>query len=125
MVAVFIFGLHGIATIYTFFKYKKEGLSEGILAIAFMAIVFAIGWTIATMLTNLLFTLEAFIKWYYAPADSLFLQTLRKEISRDTISLLILTGGELGFYYLFLGGGKQKKIEKSKSSQKEAPQPPA
>lgn len=125
MIAVLVFGLHAIAAIYVFFKYKKEGLSEGFLAIAFMVIVFAIGWTIATMLTNLLFTPEAFVKWYYAPTDSLFLQTLRKEISRDTISLLILTAGELGFYYLFLGGGKQKEIEKSKSSQQETLQPPA
>lgn len=126
MVAVFIFGLHVIAVIYAFFKYKKEGLSEGLLAIAFMAIVFAVGWTIATMLTNLLFTPEAFIKWYYAPTDSFFLQTLRKEISRDTISLLILTAGELGFYYLFLRGEKQKKSKKSNpSQQQEASQPPA
>lgn len=124
MVAVFIFGLHFIAAVYAFLKYKKEGLNEGLLAIAFMAIVFAIGWTIATMLTNLLFTPEAFIKWFYAPTDSLFLQTLRKEISRDTISLLILTAGEMGFYYLFLGGENRKKLKNRDSSQQKASQPP-
>jgi hypothetical protein len=109
MAAAFIFILHIIAAIYGFFSRKKTGgVSEGLLAVAFIGIVFAVGWTIATMLTNLLFTPEFFIKWYYHQTDSLFLRTLRKEISRDTISLLILSFGEVGFYYLFLKGSPEK-----------------
>jgi hypothetical protein len=105
MAAAFIFLLHIIAVGYAFLSRKKAGgLSEGLLAVAFVGIVFAVGWTISTMLTNLLFTPEFFIKWYYHQTDSMFLRILRKEISRDTISLLILTFGELGFYYLFLKG---------------------
>ena len=103
MAAAYIFILHIIAAGYAFFSRKSTGgLSEGLLAVAFIGIVFAVGWTIATMLTNLLFTPEFFIKWYYHQTDSLFLRTLRKEINRDTISLLILSFGEVGFYYLFL-----------------------
>ena len=103
MAAAYIFLLHFIAMVFAFFSRKKAGgVSEGLLAMAFVGIVFAVGWTISTMLTNLLFTPEFFIKWYYHQTDSLFLRTLRKEINRDTISLLILTFGELGFYYLFL-----------------------
>ena len=113
MVAGFIFLLHIAAAVYGFVTRKKSGgMSEGLLAVAFVGIVFAVGWTIATMLTNLLFTPEFFIKWYYHQTDSFFLRILRKEISRDTISLLILTAGELGFYYLFLKeGGNEEKTE--------------
>ena len=110
MAAAYIFILHIIAAGYAFFSRKKtDGLSEGLLAVAFIGIVFAVGWTIATMLTNLLFTPEFFIKWYYHQTDSLFLRTLRKEINRDTISLLILSFGEVGFYYFFLKGGHEDR----------------
>jgi hypothetical protein len=74
------------------------------------------------MLTNLLFTPEFFIKWYYQPTDSFFIYILRKEISRDTISLLILMFGEVGFYYLFLNEsikeGKESIAERNKDSGK-------
>jgi hypothetical protein len=103
MVSALIFALHGIAAFIGFFRYKKEGFGDGLLAVGFMAIIFAVGWTIATMLTNLLFTPDWFIKWYYQPLDSFFWLTVRKEINRDAISLMILTAGEIGFYYAFLG----------------------
>jgi hypothetical protein len=122
MVAAYIFILHFIAAGYAFFSRRKTGgLSEGLLAVAFVCIVFAVGWTIATLLTNLLFTPEFFIKWYYHQTDSLFLRTLRKEINRDTISLLILSFGEVGFYYLFLKGsheeGKKASTEKEEGTE--------
>jgi hypothetical protein len=112
MVAAFIFLLHGFFIIYVFVTYKKESIGEGLLAVAFIGIVFAVGWTIATMLTNLLFSPEWFIKWYWQPLDSWVIRTIRKEISRDTISLLILTSGEIAFYYFFFS------LEKKKSSTK-------
>ncbi len=120
MVAFFIFLLHGVAFLYAFVSRKKVGgLSEGFLALAFMGIVFAVGWTISTMLTNLLFTPEFFIRWYYQHTDSYFLRILRQEISRDTISLLFLTFGELGFYYLYLAGETQKQDDGTASSGEE------
>jgi hypothetical protein len=123
MAAAYIFILHIIAAGYAFFSRKKTGgMSEGLLAVAFIGIVFAVGWTIATMLTNLLFTPEFFIKWYYHQTDSLLLRTMRKEINRDTISLLILTFGEVGFYYFFLKGideeGKRETTEKKEGTGK-------
>jgi len=102
MVAAFLFAIHIVAAIYAFLKYRKEGFGEGLLAVGFMGIIFAVGWTIATMLTNLLFTPEWFLKWYYQPVDSFFWYIVRKEINRDVISLLILTLGEIGFYYIYL-----------------------
>jgi hypothetical protein len=123
MASAFIFLLHACAAIYAFITRRRAGgISEGLLAIAFLGIVFAVGWTIATVLTNLLFTPEFFIKWYYHQTDSLFLRVLRKELNRDTISLLILTFGEVGFYYLFLKGKDEKsrelQTEENKSSVK-------
>jgi hypothetical protein len=109
MASAFILLLHGCAAIYAFISRRREGgIGEGLLAVAFIGIIFAVGWTISTMLTNLLFTPEFFIKWYYHQTDSLFLITLRKELNRDTISLLLLTFGELGFYYVFLKEGDEK-----------------
>ena len=101
MVSAFIFFLHFVLVVYAFMIYKKESISEGFLAIAFVGIVFAVSWTISSMLTNLLFTLEWFVRWYWQPLDSWIWRIVRKEISRDTISLLILTSGEVVFYYLF------------------------
>ena len=123
MASAFIFFLHGCAAIYAFITRKRAGgISEGLLAVAFFGIIFAVGWTIATVLTNLLFTPEFFIKWYYHQTDSLFLRTLRKELNRDTISLLVLTFGELGFYYVFLSGKDEESrtlpTEEKKSREK-------
>ena len=112
MAAAFIFFLHVCAVMYAFITRRRAGgMSEGLLAVAFLGIVFAVGWTIATVLTNLLFTPEFFIKWYYHQTDSQFLRTLRKELNRDTISLLLLTFGEVGFYYVFLRASDEKSQE--------------
>jgi hypothetical protein len=102
MVSAFIFFLHFVLIVYAFMTYKKESIGEGFLAIAFVGIVFAVSWTIASMLTNLLFALEWFVRWYWQPLDSWIWRVVRKEISRDTISLIILTGGEVVFYYYYI-----------------------
>jgi hypothetical protein len=101
MVSAFIFFLHFVMTVYAFIMYKKDSIGEGFLAIAFVGIIFAVSWTIASMVTNLLFSFEWFVRWYWQPLDSWIWRVVRKEISRDTISLLILTSGEVVFYYLF------------------------
>jgi hypothetical protein len=117
MVAAFIFILHFLLVVFAFIKYKKESIGEGFLAIAFVGIVFAVGWTIAAILTNLLFAPEWFIKWYWQPLDSWFWRTIRKEISRDTISLLFLTAMEIAFYYFyFISDVKQKKETKKEET---------
>jgi hypothetical protein len=117
MVAAFIFILHFLLVVFAFIKYKKEGIGEGFLAIAFVGIVFAVGWTIAAILTNLLFAPEWFIKWYWQPLDSWFWRTIRKEISRDAISLLFLTAMEIAFYYFyFISDVKQEKETKKEET---------
>ncbi len=109
MVAAAIFLLHFVAAVYAFLTYRKESLGEGFLAVGFMLIIFAVGWTVATMLTNLLFTPEWFVKWYYQPLESHVWYLVRKELNRDTISLVILTAGEAAFYWVFLGVGRTKQ----------------
>ena len=114
MVAVFLFSLHFLAALYAFFKYKKESLSEGLLAVAFFVIVFSVGWTITTLLTNLLFEMRAFTEWYHGETNSMFLQTLRREFNRDTLALLLLTFAEVGLYSLLLG--EERKTKKPTSA---------
>lgn len=118
MVAAFLFILHIIAAVLAFvIERKKGGTGEGLLAVGFAGIVFAVGWTISTMLTNLLFTPDFFVRWYYAETDSVLLRVLRQEINRDTISLLILTAGEITFYHLFFGNSVNQK--KGRSEERE------
>jgi hypothetical protein len=117
MVAAYIFILHGILIIFAFFKYKKESIGEGFLAVAFVGIVFAVGWTIAAILTNLLFAPEWFIKWYWQPLDSWIWRIIRKEISRDTISLFFLTAMEVAFYYLFFLSDHQEHHGKKEDAE--------
>jgi hypothetical protein len=116
MVAAFIFILHIALAVYAFIKYKKESLGEGFLAVAFVCIVFAVGWTIASILTNLLFTPEWFIKWYWQPLESWVWLKIRKEINYDTISLLFLTAIEIAFYYFFLLSEPKRENGKKKGA---------
>jgi hypothetical protein len=117
MTAAFIFFLHIVLIVFAFIKYKKENIGEGFLAVAFVGIVFAVGWTIAAILTNLLFAPEWFIKWYWQPLDSWIWRAIRKEISRDTISLLFLTAMEIVFYYLFFLTDLKRDKEKEKEAE--------
>ena len=112
MVSAFIFTLHFFFACSAFIMYKKESTGDGILAVAFIGIIFAVGWTISTMLTNLLFSIEWFVQWYWQPLNSWVWRIVRKEISRDAISLLILTGGEVAFYYFYFLLGTKKQEQK-------------
>ena len=92
MVEVSIFSLHGVAAIYAFITRRKEGgLAEGFLAVAFVAIIFSVGWTIMTMLTRLVFSQEGLATWF----------------NRDAITLTLLTLGEAVFYFFFLRSDKE------------------
>ncbi|MFH0990464.1 MAG: hypothetical protein V1799_10665 [bacterium] len=103
MVAFFIFSIHIIGLLYAFFSRRKEGLSEGLLAVGLVVLVFAIGWTISTLLTKLIFHQSFFIQqWYDAPSPTTFIRVFKREINFDTVSLLLLTFGEVFFYYFIL-----------------------
>ncbi|MBM4169684.1 MAG: hypothetical protein FJ215_11110 [Ignavibacteria bacterium] len=88
MIAAIIFVLHIIAAIYAFVsRWKRTGLSEGLLAVAFITIIFSVGWTIATMIANVFFEPEGLAEWF----------------NRDVISLSFVTLAEIVFYTLLLG----------------------
>jgi hypothetical protein len=122
MVSGFIFILHIALVVFAFIKFKKESVGEGFLAVAFVGIVFAVGWTLAAILTNLLFAPEWFVQWYWQPLNSWVWRIIRKEISRDTISLLFLTAMEIAFYYFYFltelkqDNGKKKEADHPASS---------
>ncbi|HTP12496.1 MAG TPA: hypothetical protein VMM37_02670 [Bacteroidota bacterium] len=102
MIDGFIFVIHFAACVYGFFRYRKEGLSEGILAVAFVVIIFSVGWTITTMLVKLVYPYDLIQAWVRSLQGSAFSRLLAKELRLDTFSLVILTIGESFFYYFFL-----------------------
>ncbi|MBI2619625.1 MAG: hypothetical protein HYW57_06050 [Ignavibacteriales bacterium] len=96
MIAAVIFIAHVLAAAYAFFTRKKQGgVGEGILAVAFFTIIFSVGWTITTMVTNLFLRPEGFAPWF----------------DRDAFTLTLLTIGEGVFYSLLLRSQHQKKHE--------------
>jgi hypothetical protein len=109
MVSAFIFALHFLAAVYIFLRYKKTSLSDALLAVAFVGIIFAVGWTIATMLINLLFSIRWFTDWYWQPLESHTWWIIRKELNPDTLSLLLLTSGEIVFYRFYFHAEKKKE----------------
>lgn len=117
MVSGTLFLFHIIAALYAFFRYKRESLTDAFLAVGLMVIVFAVGWTITTLITNLLFSIEWFVRWYYQPLHTTFEAVVRKEFNRDTISLLLLTIGEVFFYVIFFAPSKKSHPTQTTTSQ--------
>jgi xanthine/uracil/vitamin C permease (AzgA family) len=87
MVAAGIFSLHGLAVIYAFVTRNKQGgISEGFLAVAFIGIIFSVGWTILTMVTGLVLEPQGLAEWF----------------NRDDATLTLLTICEGVFYAFYL-----------------------
>jgi uncharacterized membrane protein YhdT len=96
MIAAILLGLHVCAGVYAFFSRKKKaGWVEGSLALAFMGVVFSVGWTLTTMLSSLLVGPEGLAEWF----------------NRDTVSLTLLTVLEGVFYWLLLRPRKDTSTE--------------
>lgn len=109
MVAGTILFLHFCAVLYAFFKYKKDSLTDGFLAVGLFLIVFAVGWTLSSLFTNFIFSIEAFHQWYYRPLETDLWVRVRKEFNSDTISLILLSIGEGAFYYFVFFSSQMKK----------------
>lgn len=107
MIAAFIFLIHFGAAVYTFFKYRKEGTGEGLLAAAFVVIIFSVGWTISTMLSKLIFPTELANLWIAGLQGSRISRLFAKELTVDTCALVLLTLGEIVFYYFYLRSGDE------------------
>jgi len=93
MVTLFVFYIHTVAAVYAFTdQYQEEGIGAGALAVAFMGIVFSVGWSISTFILKFLVNEKGFGVYF----------------DRDALSLAVLTLGETVFYYLYLKGTKTK-----------------
>ncbi len=83
MITLLIFYMHTIAAV-TFFtkRWQDASWKEGLLAVGFLLLIFSVGWTMSTFIVSLLIGDKGFGPW----------------LDRDTLSLLLLSGLELGFY---------------------------
>lgn len=102
MLAAVLLLLHAAGATYAFLKYRKVSKSEGFLAVAFVVIIFTVGWTMATMVVRLLVDTELMRTWYARPSESVISALLKKELNGDTLSLMLVTAVEIVFYHFFL-----------------------
>lgn len=92
MVELFVFYIHIVAVATMFTKrWQEENLSEGLLVVVFMVLIFFVGWSITTFLMKLLLEKEG---------PGMF-------FDRDAASLLLLTIGESILYYFYLRDEKK------------------
>ena len=70
---------------------------------AFVGIVFSVGWVLTNMATDVAFKMQWFHDWYWHLTDTKpvlhYIQV--REFRQDTLSLLLLTFCEVFFYYFF------------------------
>lgn len=86
MIAALIFYLHFLFAIIIFTKkWQEEGISSAFLNVALILILFAVGWTITSLLAKFIMEPQGFGLYF----------------DRDTFSLTLLTLGELVFYRLY------------------------
>ncbi len=90
MIPLVVFYLHivGIAAAFTK-RWQEETLTEGLLAVFFVALIFFVGWSMSSFIMKLFMTPQGF--------GMLF--------DRDAASLMLLTVAEGIFYYFYLRGG--------------------
>jgi len=115
MIIGFIFSLHLIFIIYVFIlKLKKEALSAGFISSAFIIILFAVGWSLASLFANSLLpdSFYEFARKIFKPAidavagisSALLNKPIInpdeswKEISGDSFGLFLLSIAEIFFY---------------------------
>ena len=88
MITLFIFSLHAVAAATLFTAYwQEEGLKGGVVAVGFLALIFTVGWPMATIILTLFVAPGGIAPW----------------LDRDTLSLILLSAVEATGYYLYLG----------------------
>ena len=92
MISLLIFYIHIVAITYFFtHEYQKEGPGAGLLTVAFMVLIFSVGWSTSSFVLKYTVAQEGFGRW----------------MDRDALSLLILTLGESFFYYYYFRENKK------------------
>ena len=98
MIIVFIFIVHFIFVVLIFIKkLKNESLSSAFLNITLIIILFAIGWSLTSVVSKWIMEPEGFGKFF----------------DRDTFSLTLLTFAEFFFYRIYYKPDFRKKGEKN------------
>ena len=94
MIALIIFYLHIIAVTALFtYHYQRDGLGGGLLTVGFFGIIFAVGWSISTLLLKLVIAEQGF----------------GIMLDRSALSLALLTAAEAVFYHFYYRGSDAVK----------------
>ncbi len=89
MIPLLVFYIHVVAFAAGFTRrYQEDGITEGMLAVFFMALIFFVGWSMTSFLMKLIM----------GPGGA------GPALDRDSASLLLLTAAEAVFYYFYLRG---------------------
>ena len=85
MIPLFVFYIHTLACVVAFTRrWQEGGWGEGLLAVGFIALIFAVGWSISTFIVQMFMDEQGFGFWF----------------NRDAASLTLLTIMEGVFYFL-------------------------
>lgn len=96
MVPLIVFYLHIVMFTAIFTRrWQAEGMKEGILGVIFMALIFFVGWSMASYIVKLTF-----------PAEG-----LGRVFDNDAAALTLLTIGEGIFYYFYFRGDSEETEE--------------
>ena len=81
MIAIIIFYLHIIGAAYSFSKgYVEHKLVDAFMSLAFVAIIFSVGWTMAGFIVRFLFPEKGLGLWLDNDTSSLILVTVFETI---------------------------------------------
>ena len=113
MIAVLIFFVHAIFAVWAFSKsYQNDGTLQAFLNLAFIIILFSVGWTVSDLLMGLIIRDNGYIlnvgynpvfltllkiSGFYRPQGNGMALLLPK----DTLSLILLSVIEIFFYRFF------------------------
>jgi hypothetical protein len=98
MIAIVIFYLHIIGAVYAFSKtYVEHKLADAFMALAFVGVIFSVGWTLAGFIVNFIYPEDGF----------------SAILDADTVSLLLVTifeGLLYGTYFWKRRGGEKQAV---------------
>ncbi len=93
MITLFIFYVHTVAAVALFTKRWQDGdAKEGLLAVAFLLLIFSVGWSISTVIVKAFVDEKGFGPW----------------MDRDAMSLMLLAIFEAILYYMQTRRKKRK-----------------
>jgi len=106
MIDLLIFYIHVVAASAVFTKrWQEGGMGEGFLSLAFMALIFFVGWGMASFVVKLLMPAEGF----------------GRAFNRDTAGLALLTLSEAIFYYFYFHNGEGSEASRASSGTRSTP----